>query len=72
MTSFATRAYHVAGMTCGHCRLSVMEEVGELDGVEQVDVELDSGRLDVTGADFTDDEVRAAVEEAGYEVVIGR
>ena len=61
--------YIVTGMTCAHCVLSVKEEVAELAGVESVDVELASGRLVVSGAGITDDAVRAAVAEAGYEVV---
>jgi copper chaperone len=63
-----TRTYVVAGMTCSHCVLSVREEVGEVPGVEAVDVDLASGRLAVTGAGFADDAVHAAVAEAGYEV----
>jgi copper chaperone len=62
-----TRDYAVRGMTCSHCVLSVREEVSEVHGVGAVDVDL-SGRLTVTGRDFSDDAVRAAVEEAGYEV----
>jgi copper chaperone len=63
-----TREYTVQGMTCGHCVLSVREEVEEVAGVEQVDVDLASGRLTVTGEGFADDAIRAAVAEAGYEV----
>ena len=63
----AARAYTVRGMTCGHCVASVTEEVGEIDGVESVDVYLETGRVVVHG-DFTDEDVRAAVTEAGYEV----
>ena len=63
------RNYSVAGMTCAHCVASVEEEVSEVAGVESVDVDLDSGRLTVSGEGFSDDDVRAAVVEAGYEVV---
>jgi copper chaperone len=68
----STRTYMVQGMTCDHCRASVIEEVGELVGVEEVDVDLASGRLDVRGTDVSDDAVRVAVEEAGYEVAENR
>ena len=57
--------YTVVGMTCGHCVSSVTEQVTEVAGVTAVEVDLDSGRLTVTG-DTTADAVRAAVEEAGY------
>ncbi len=64
-----TRTYAVAGMTCSHCVASVHEEVSEVAGVEAVDVDLRSGRLTVTGSDVSDDSVRRAVADAGYEVV---
>ena len=64
-----TSTYTVAGMTCSHCVASVSEEVAEVTGVDAVDVDLGSGRLAVTGEDVSDAAVRAAVAEAGYEVV---
>jgi copper ion binding protein len=64
----ADRIYVVHGMTCRHCVASVTEEVSELSGVARVDVDLESGRLTVSGDGFGDEDVRAAVEEAGYEV----
>jgi copper chaperone CopZ len=56
-------------MTCDHCVLSVREEVAEIPGITAVDVDLASGRLTVTGEDVRDEAVRAAVAEAGYEVI---
>ncbi|MBX6766393.1 MAG: heavy-metal-associated domain-containing protein [Actinomadura rubrobrunea] len=68
-TAAYTATYTVTGMTCGHCVSSVKEEVGQIDGVTAVDVDLASGRVTVTGESPIDDaKVRAAVEEAGYEV----
>jgi copper ion binding protein len=65
----STKAYTVTGMTCDHCVTSVTEEVQEIPGVEQVDVVLDTGSLTVTGAEPVDDAaVKAAVEEAGYQL----
>ena len=61
-----TRTYTVTGMTCQHCVASVREEVGELPGVTAVDVDLESGRLAVTGSDVRDADVAAAVAAAGY------
>jgi copper ion binding protein len=64
-----TSTWTVTGMTCGHCVASVKEEVGELDGVTEVEVDLDSGAVTVTSEQPLDDAaVRAAVEEAGYAV----
>jgi copper chaperone CopZ len=59
--------YVVSGMTCGHCVASVREEVAEVAGVTAVDVDLDSGRMVVTGEGVDDTAVRAAIAEAGYQ-----
>jgi copper chaperone CopZ len=56
-------------MTCQHCVLSVTEEVLAVDGVEGVSVDLDTGALKVGGEQFSDEAVKAAVAEAGYEVI---
>ena len=54
-------------MTCGHCVASVTEEISELDGVETVDVVVETGAVTVTStAPLDAAAVRAAVEEAGY------
>jgi copper chaperone len=64
-----TSTYTVTGMTCGHCVSAVTEEVTAVPGVTAVDVDLASGRLTVTSdARVDDDAVRAAVDEAGYEL----
>jgi copper ion binding protein len=63
----STTTYTVTGMTCSHCVASVTEEVSELPGVTDVQVELETGRLTVTG-DAPADAVRGAVQEAGYQV----
>jgi copper chaperone len=64
-----TKSYTVTGMTCGHCVTSVTEEVQEIPGVEDVQVVLETGNLAVTSSDPVDDAaVRAAVEEAGYQL----
>jgi copper ion binding protein len=62
-------SYTVTGMTCGHCVSSVTEEVSALPGVRAVDVDLASGRVTVTSdAPLAEDDVRAAVTEAGYQL----
>lgn len=64
-----TETYTVTGMTCGHCVASVTEEVSEIPGVESVDVVLDSGAVTVTSSQPLEQQaVRAAVEEAGYQL----
>ncbi len=69
MTTMPERSYHVRGMTCEHCRTAVSEEVLRIEGVERVDVDLDAGRVVVSGRSVDDEAVRAAVDEAGYEVI---
>ncbi|GLW12578.1 hypothetical protein Misp01_77060 [Microtetraspora sp. NBRC 13810] len=65
----STATYTVTGMTCGHCVASVKEEVGEVPGVTAVEVDLATGRVEVTSDTQVDDgAVRAAVQEAGYQV----
>lgn len=69
-TTATTAEYSVSGMTCGHCVSSVTAEVGKLDGVTAVHVDLAAGRVTVSAAGAVDDAaVAAAVAEAGYQVV---
>ncbi|HEU4544267.1 MAG TPA: copper ion binding protein [Jiangellaceae bacterium] len=66
----ATSTYQVQGMTCGHCVSAVSSEIGQLSGVSDVSVDLETGKVTVTAEQPLDvDAVRAAVEEAGYELV---
>ncbi len=61
--------YTVTGLTCGHCVASVTEEISEIDGVTGVVVDLRTGAVTVTSDRPVDDaDVRAAVEEAGYQL----
>ena len=62
--------YQVSGMTCGHCVNSVQAEVGQVPGVTDVQVDLAAGTVTVTSDQPVDDgAIRAAVDEAGYELV---
>ncbi len=63
------RGYTVQGMTCNHCAASVTEEVEQVPGVTEVQIDLEAGQLSVLGDGFSDESIRAAVDEAGYEVV---
>ena len=69
-TDEATVVYQVTGMTCGHCEGAVAEEIRALDGVRSVEAEASTGRVTVVSAAPLDEEaVRAAVDEAGFELV---
>ena len=65
----------ITGMTCGHCVASVTEELGELPGVTAVDVDLVKGGAStatvISESDLDPAAVRAAVEEAGDQIVEG-
>jgi copper chaperone CopZ len=60
--------YTVPGISCGHCRAAITEEVEQVSGVSDVVVDLEARRVTVTGAGLDEAAVRAAIDEAGYEV----
>ncbi|OEY04746.1 heavy-metal-associated domain-containing protein [Corynebacterium sp. Marseille-P4321] len=62
------RIFNVEGMTCGHCEMSVKEEVAEIAGVNDVKADHETGEVTVIGEGYTDDQIAAAVEEAGYKL----
>lgn len=65
-----TTEYQVTGMTCGHCEMSVREEVSQIPGVTDLAVSAQTGQLFVTSdAELSDADVFAAVSEAGYSAV---
>jgi copper chaperone len=66
-----TRTYDVPGISCGHCKAAIESEVGKLDGVESVDVDID-GRTVTVGGSAGEDAVRAAIDTAGYDVAAVR
>jgi copper chaperone CopZ len=64
-------SYTVVGMTCDHCVRSVSEELGKVRGVRDVEIDLATGAVAVTSdAPLPIDEVRTAVDEAGYTLAV--
>ena len=67
-----TANYSVSGMTCGHCVTAVTDEITRLDGVSTVEIDLvpggDSRVTVISTAPLAGDAVRAAVQEAGYDL----
>lgn len=62
--------YNVQGMTCGHCAQAVTTEIKKLAGVADVEVSVESGTVTVSSdSGLNVDDVAAAVDEAGYELV---
>jgi copper chaperone CopZ len=61
-------SYSVPAVSCDHCRHAIVAEVGGVPGVTAVDVDLEGKVVVVRGEAFDDREVRAAIEDAGYDV----
>ncbi|HEX6024442.1 MAG TPA: cation transporter [Solirubrobacter sp.] len=62
-------SYLAEGMSCGHCRIAVTDEVSKVAGVTGVDVDLDTKLVRVHGTDIDSAAVIAAIDEAGYDAV---
>jgi copper chaperone len=61
-------AYTVPGMSCEHCRAAITGEVSKVSGVTGVDVDLETKLVVVHGDGVSDADIRAAIDEAGYDV----
>ncbi len=61
------KVYEVPGISCGHCKESIEGAVGALDGVESVKVNIAARTVRVEG-EATDEQIRAALDDAGYDV----
>ncbi|MEU1352014.1 heavy-metal-associated domain-containing protein [Streptomyces sp. NPDC005795] len=64
-----TTVYQVTGMTCGHCEGAVSEEISGIEGVTSVKAVASTGQVTVVSrTPLAEEAVRAAVDEAGYEL----
>jgi copper chaperone len=61
----------VTGMSCDHCVKTIQKAVGELSGVQQVNVDLDNKEVTVTMDENETDlkTITSKIVEVGYEVV---
>lgn len=66
--STTEKTYSIEGMSCAHCEAAIAERVGAVEGVSQVGVDSQSGRITVQGEGFSDEGVHGAVVDAGYKV----
>ena len=62
-----TKTYSVPAIHCGHCAAAIKEEVSAVAGVHDVDVDLDAKVVTIHGEALSDQALREAIEEAGYE-----
>ncbi|MET3729658.1 copper chaperone [Fictibacillus halophilus] len=65
-----TKTLNVEGMTCGHCKAAVTNALNELEGVKNVVVHLETGKVEVEvdSSKVTDEDMREAIEDQGYDV----
>lgn len=59
----------VEGMSCGHCESAVKEALGELTGVSNILIDLETKKVEVEGMDLNDDIIKEVIEDAGYDVI---
>lgn len=66
------RTYKIEGMSCGHCEAAVEGELGRLPGLERSNADFERGTVEVRydGDRVSADDIGAAVEEAGYALVL--
>jgi len=62
-----TLTYQVPGVHCEHCETAIKQEVGGVEGVERVEVDLDARTVSVSGSALDDATLRAAIGEAGFD-----
>lgn len=64
-----TAIYLTPGISTGHCRVAITEELAQLDGINSVVVDLEARLVRITAEKIDDYAVIAAVDQAGYEAV---
>lgn len=59
----------VDGMTCGNCSKAVTERLMELEGMEKVEVNLDTKEVDLEGSKIDIEEIKTAIDEIGFDFI---
>ena len=67
MCTVSVHQYSVPGISCDHCKQAIEADVAKLKGVETVRVDIEAKTVEVEGEARPED-IRAAIEEAGYEI----
>ena len=62
--------YSVPGVSCEHCRTAITVEVAAVSGVTSVEVDLERKEVVVGGSGVSDEAVRGAIDDAGYDVAV--
>jgi copper chaperone len=60
----------VEGMSCGHCKAAVEGELNKLSGVKKAHADIERGTVEVSYDEgtVTTEDLKDAIEEAGYTV----
>ena len=64
------RTFNVPDMSCGHCKAAVEGELNKLSGVEEANADIERGTVEVSYDEgtVTTEDLKGAIEEAGYTV----
>jgi copper chaperone len=68
LCGMTTITYSVPGVHCAHCEQAIKTSVSAVEGVESIDVDLDTKLVTVRGSELSDESLRAAIDDAGYDV----
>ena len=66
----STKVFRVDGMTCQHCVKAVSDELAQVPGIANFDVNLDTKLVTIDGDALDDEAIVAAIDEAGYEALV--
>jgi copper chaperone CopZ len=59
----------VSGMSCNHCKMNVEKTLSDVDGIEEVTVDLEQGTVMIGSHNLNLDEVSARVNELGFKYI---
>ncbi len=59
----------VGGMTCNHCKANVENSIRSVNGVKDVNVDLTSGKVNITGDSFDLEKIKSGIESIGYKII---
>ncbi|WP_037559868.1 heavy-metal-associated domain-containing protein [Spirillospora albida] len=68
MMTMSEIRYSVQGISCGHCVNAITAEVSDVPGVVEVEVDVNAKSVTVRGDELDDAALRAAIDEAGYQI----
>jgi uncharacterized membrane protein YraQ (UPF0718 family)/copper chaperone CopZ len=67
MEHMVSKKILVKGMTCNHCRQNVETKIKSFDGIEEVQVDLSTGRIVISGKHIDLDKIQSGIESIGYD-----